>query len=93
MSFDYTKAFEIQDDGLVFENGVHVISGITSPQGAINPSNPTRYFQTDGSIWYHSGTGGISAWTLLSTGGNSQIDGGNASSNYGGTATIDGGGA
>jgi hypothetical protein len=89
MSFNRQKAEETSSDGLLIEGGTHIISGSASPVGLISPTFPTHYLRTNGEIWYHTGTG---SWTMIQS-GNSQIDGGNAFSNYGGTAVIDGGGA
>lgn len=55
--FNFNRAFEIPDDGLILENGVHIVSGVNSPQGIINAVNPTYYIQTNGVLWFNSGTG------------------------------------
>lgn len=64
MSSNYASAYEISDDGLIIEGGLHFLSGVASPVGVINPSNATLYMRTNGDFWYHSGTGGNGAWIL-----------------------------
>lgn len=64
MSYNADRAHDISDDGLILENGVHIISGSESPQGIVNPVRYTIYFRTNGDIWVHIGSGGINAWTL-----------------------------
>ena len=63
MAFDLNRAYELSDDGLILTNGVHIISGSASPNGIINPSVESRYYQSDGTIWYHDGVSGINGWT------------------------------
>lgn len=53
--FDRSKAHEIGDDGLLLENGIHIISGVDTPS-AIVVTNPTVYIQLDGTIWKNSGS-------------------------------------
>lgn len=61
--FDRDKAFEIPDDGILIEGGVHVISGSQTPDSlSINPTNPTVFIQSNGTLWKHSGTG---AWSRI----------------------------
>ena len=62
MAFDQTAGYELPD-GLVFENGVYKYSGSASPVGSLNPTVATYYYQTNGDIWFHTGSGGSSAWT------------------------------
>lgn len=64
MPFSSNRAHEISDDGLIFTNGVHYISGTASPVGVINPVLETIYIRTNGDYWYHKGTGGSGAWIL-----------------------------
>lgn len=71
MAFDYNKGYDIGEDGLVYENGVHSISGSPAPNGLINPSNPSIYTRNNGELWFHLGTGGINAWFQIGTGGSS----------------------
>lgn len=65
MSYNIARAFEIPDDGLLLENGAHIVSGDYSPMGIIAATSPTYYMRKDGVIWYHSGVGNSSAWRLL----------------------------
>lgn len=64
MGTNRTKAFEI-NNGLLFEDGVHLISGEDSPV-SISVSFPTRYFRNNGEQWYHDG---VSSWVLVTTSG------------------------
>ena len=54
--FDRSKAFEIPDNGLLLENGIHIISGTSEPS-AIVVTGPTIYMQLDGTIWKNDGIG------------------------------------
>lgn len=54
--FNRSKAFEIPDDGLLLENGIHIISGESEPS-AIIVTGPTIYMQLDGTIWKNDGIG------------------------------------
>lgn len=54
--FDRSKAFEIPDNGLLLENGIHIISGTSEPS-AIIVTGPTIYMQLDGTIWKNDGIG------------------------------------
>lgn len=56
MAYDRDSGFEVTDDGIVLENGTHIISGVGNPSSIV-PTNPTIYFQSNGAIWTHQGFG------------------------------------
>lgn len=56
MAYDISRAFEIQEDGLLLNGEAHVISGPQDPS-FLSPPTLTIYFQTSGDIWYHKGAG------------------------------------
>jgi len=64
MAFNLNKAFEVSDDGLLLTSGAHIISGASSPYGALAPTSATWYYQTNGFVWFHVGSGGVNAWIL-----------------------------
>ena len=67
MSFDFNKAFVFSDDGLILENGAHLISGSGVPVHLA--TNPTVYFRTNNEIYLNDGAG--SGWVLFSGSGSS----------------------
>lgn len=64
MGTNRNKAFEI-NNGLLFEDGVHLLSGDDSPTSIV-VSFPTRYFRNNGEQWYHDGSSG---WVLETASG------------------------
>lgn len=67
------------------------IAGLSAPLSSI----AMIYGSVSGDVWVKTGAAN-NAWTSTTVGGGSsnyQIDGGRADSNYGGTSTVDGGGA
>jgi hypothetical protein len=62
--FNRNKAFEIPDDGLLLENGSHLISGSGVPVHSV--TGPTVYFRTNNTIYFNDGIG--SGWVLQSAG-------------------------
>ena len=80
---DLTKAFEVDANGLLIENGAAIISGSASPE-SISVSMPTFYLRTNGETYFNAGNG---SWALVGPQG--QIDAGNANSVYGGANIID----
>ena len=81
------RSFEVDTNGVSFENGVFMLSGSTLPNLA-SVTFPTYFLKTSGDLYF---TNGQSSWNLVMS--QSQVDGGNASSTYGGIAKLDGGGA
>jgi hypothetical protein len=68
MAFASGDSYTFSDDGFsigdAFGNPLfHKIGGASSPVGVIAPTIATRYYQTNGDIWFHTGTGGNTAWT------------------------------
>jgi hypothetical protein len=55
--YNIDSAFTVDNDGLVFEDGVWLTSGSSSPSGLFTPLVPTRYYRTNGDEWYHTGSG------------------------------------
>lgn len=62
MSFDFNKAYVVSDDGLILENGSHLISGSGVPVHSV--TNPTVYFRTNNTVYFNNGEG--SGWVLQS---------------------------
>lgn len=62
MANNFFRAYTFSDDGIVLENGIHLLSGSASPQGVVNPTNSTMYLQNNGVQWYHDGVAGINGW-------------------------------
>lgn len=62
MAFDRNKAHEVSPNGFLIENGHHISSGSTDPDGSshVNPVEGDRYFHSDGSIWSYDST--LVAW-------------------------------
>ncbi len=60
--FNRNKAFEIPDDGLLLENGSHLISGSGVPVHSV--TGPTVYLSSDNKIYFNDGIG--SGWVLQS---------------------------
>lgn len=62
--FNKNRAYEISDDGLILENGVHIISGVDVPIHSV--SAPTIYFRNNREIYTNDGAG--SGWILEGSG-------------------------
>lgn len=58
--FNRNKAFEIPDDGLLLENGSHLISGSGVPVHSV--TGPTVYLSSENKIYFNDGAG--SGWVL-----------------------------
>lgn len=54
MAFNKDKAFDPGENGVIFNDSVHVIGGSDFPS-ALNPTTPTLYLQTNGVIWSNPG--------------------------------------
>jgi len=88
MAFNFNRSYEVSDDGVAIENGVHIQSGSGVPVHAV--TNASVYFRTNGEIY----TNDLSGWVLFAgSGGVSNIDGGLAASVYLSTQSVDGGNA
>lgn len=60
-------SYTFSDDGFSFGDAFgnpqfHKSGGTTSPVGVLAPTVPSKYYQTNGDVWSHSGTGGANAW-------------------------------
>lgn len=52
--------------GDAFGNPIfHSLTGTSSPVGVLAPTVATYFYQTNGDVWYHSGSGGSSAWSCV----------------------------
>ena len=86
------RYFEVE--GVIFDNGVAIGSGDAVPGNEIDLIAGSLYLQTDGTVWRKVGT----QWTVAAgapvvTEAVINIDGGTATSVYGGVPPLDGGGA
>lgn len=57
MAFDRNKAFDIRDDGILFDNGVHLSSGPLDPSHSAVDGD--LFFQTNGVLWRY-----LSGWKV-----------------------------
>ena len=70
MAIDYTKAFEVSQNGVQIENGSLFLSGVGSPLTVFSAINiPIGAFyvnKSDGEAWKKTGTG-ITDWVSFTT--------------------------